>query len=259
MAVELDIVRLKVARAEKHFEDFKAEVGVGANAKKRPNAAYTSVHQVEGKLVYTSIAPVPSSEARIILGDSIHQLRSALDHMVCALAMRKNARFVCEDAKLQFPIFKSPRDFGADWRVSKGVYERLLGKAELTEVEQSQPYVANPARPEDHPLYILGKLDNLDKHRLVLVVEQAVRIKGAIVTAGGRTPFNSGKQPLQGGSYTMQLERPNEPHGIELEQPEPYIVFTDTDGICDSRSAFPLFRDMAAAVKDVLARFDHFF
>lgn len=93
----------------------------------------------------------------------------------------------------------------------------------------------------------------------MLVVEQAVRIKGAIVTAGGRTPFNSGKQPLQGGSYTMQLERPNEPHGIELEQPEPYIVFTDTDGICHNRSAFPLLRDMAAAVKDVLARFDRFF
>jgi hypothetical protein len=138
MAVELDIVRLKVARAEKHFEDFKAEVGVGANAKKVPNAAYTSVHQVEGKLVYTSIAPVPSSEARIILGDSIHQLRSALDHMVCALAMRKNARSVCEDAKLQFPIVKSARDFGADWRVSKGVYEQLLGKAELTEVEATR-------------------------------------------------------------------------------------------------------------------------
>ena len=37
------------------------------------------------------------------------------------------------------------------------------------------------------------------------------------------------------------------------------IVFTDTDGICDNRSAFPLFRDMPAAVKDVLAGFDQFF
>ena len=33
---------------------------------------------------------------------------------------------------------------------------KRVGKAELVEIEQCHPYVANPARPEDHPLYILG-------------------------------------------------------------------------------------------------------
>lgn len=88
MAAELDIVRLKVTRAEKHFEDFKADVGVGPNARKLPDAAYTKTDLAAGTLTYISLAPVPSPEARIILGDSIHQLRSALDHMVCALATR---------------------------------------------------------------------------------------------------------------------------------------------------------------------------
>lgn len=259
MAAELDIVRLKVTRAEKHFEDFKSEVGVGPNAKTLPEAAYTEVNYDAGTLTYISLAPIPSPEARIILGDSLHQLRSALDHMVCALAMRTNPRSVCEDSKLQFPIFKSARDFGADWRVSKGVYEKLLGKAELAEIEQCQPYNLSAAKPEDHPLYMLGKLDNLDKHRLVLLIEQAVRLKGAIVTKGKEAPFNSGKQALQNGRYMMQLDQPNEPHGIQVESPEPYVVFSDTDGICDNRSAFPLFREMAIAVKDVLARFDRFF
>lgn len=265
MAAELDIVRLKVTRAEKHFEDFKAEVGVGPNARKLRDAAYTEIDYHAGTLTYISLAPIPSPEARVILGDSIHQLRSALDHMVCALAMRTNPRSVCEDSKLQFPIFKAPKDFASDWRVSKGVYEKLLGKAECAEIEQCQPYILNPATPEDHPLYILTKLDNLDKHRLVLVVEQAVRLKGSIVTVGkyeampNKASFDSGKQPLQNGRYTMQVQKPNEPHGIEHESPEPYIVFTETDGICDNRSAFPLFREMAKAVKDTIARFDKFF
>jgi hypothetical protein len=60
--------------------------------------------------------------------------------------------------------------------VSKGVYEQLLGKAELAGDRAMPALQPESGEPEDHPPYLLGKHDNLDKHRLVLVIEQAVRI-----------------------------------------------------------------------------------
>ncbi len=259
MAGELDVIRLKVTRAEKHFEEFKAAVGLGPDERKLDLASVT-VNSADNTLLYHNHKPTPPPETRIILGDSIHQLRAALDHLVCVLAMRTNARNVCEDSKLQFPIVKTEPDFRSDWRVSKGVYEQLLGKAELKEIERCQPYALAPQKPEGHPLYVLTKLDNIDKHRLVLVVEQAVRLSGAYVRPGDEIlPYDSGKQTLTGGKYLVQLTPPERPYGLQLHPAVAYIVFAETDGLCDGRSIFPLFREMAAAVKDTIARFDQFF
>jgi hypothetical protein len=92
MAAELDIVGLKVTRAEKHFRGLQVGGARRSEREELPEAAYTEVNYEAGTLTYISLAPIPSPEDRIILGDSLHQLRSALDHMVCALAMRTNPR-----------------------------------------------------------------------------------------------------------------------------------------------------------------------
>lgn len=93
----------------------------------------------------------------VILGDFVHNLRSALDHLVYALAAlrRKKPRGT------QFPIFLDPCEFQV-----KGLpYLSGVHEAARTIIEELQPY--RVAEPKKHPLTVLAALSNADKHRLL--------------------------------------------------------------------------------------------
>ena len=80
----------------------------------------------------------PGPDAGLVLGEAIHQLRSTLDHLVCALAMRTHPRDACEKFKLQFPIHKDPLDFCANHLVSQGKLRCLIGATEFDVIEQAR-------------------------------------------------------------------------------------------------------------------------
>jgi hypothetical protein len=105
-------------------------------------------------------------ELALLIGDAIHNLRSALDHLVYELAPPK----VRKRGKTQFPIFKDECEFkaiGAKWIAGISGDERAL-------IERVQPWNAPGGAPADNPLAILNRLSNIDKHRLLIPVIAAV-------------------------------------------------------------------------------------
>ena len=116
------------------------------------------------------ITKVPPTEdfyrqLSVVIGDAVHNLRSALDHLVYHLA---ELNCGCEPhfpRKTQFPICNSRRDFDQQ----DGTGEVAADHVE--QIESFQPYNGMGSRPDSysgpyiHPLTLLNRMSNQDKHR----------------------------------------------------------------------------------------------
>ncbi len=141
----------------------------------------------------------------LIAGDCIHNLRSALDTALYAVAVRENHGFdpPPNAASLQFPICDAPEGFAE--QMSRRKLVDLSAKAQIW-IETAQPF--NRSHRSKPPLLrLLREFDNLDKHRLLNVVLQHLS-DGTIECKKGsldghsfkphflRTPIQSGGEVL---------------------------------------------------------------
>ncbi|HEX2858712.1 MAG TPA: hypothetical protein VHP58_00680 [Alphaproteobacteria bacterium] len=115
--------------------------------------------------------PLPLSFA-VMAGEVLHHLRSALDYALWALASQK----IEPGRDLQFPLCDNPSDFQEKLRRKsfKGISEQ--GRALI---EQLQPYNSQPD-PHLSTFKALSEYNNIDKHRLLLVVSAAAQIGNTI-------------------------------------------------------------------------------
>jgi len=115
-----------------------------------------------------------------LVGDILHNLHSALDHLAWQLAIRKNfGHDLPSEYRATFPIFKNRSRF---WRKRPdGHWTGLSGAASLLRfpgdarslVLAVQPYKDGNRAP-DHPLWALHQLSNEDKHKTIHVVQSAM-------------------------------------------------------------------------------------
>lgn len=154
--VDLDDCRARVGRALAHLEALRSE----RRAWQHTNQEYVTEYEPGGWHTFrtTYIEPPPPIFA-LLASDYIHQLRAALDNLVCALAELNGTPCSRQHA---FPVIK---DAGA-WK--RAVNSRLLGLRQnhIDEIESVQPFVSD-YRPDDHPFAKLDELSRMDKHRFL--------------------------------------------------------------------------------------------
>lgn len=120
----------------------------------------------------------------VIVGEIIHDLRSALDHLAFQLtatirqiayqALDLSHGLPPEWRNISFPIQKSRSKFRTD-------AERKLWGLEnaprfLEFIEAQQPFARNPTNPEAETLWILNDLWNIDKHRSLHLLGVVLRL-----------------------------------------------------------------------------------
>lgn len=99
----------------------------------------------------------------LIFGDYVHCLRSALDHLVYALAAGQTEPAPPPTARqVAMPLYSSGSAY-----MSNLYRLRDLNPTIVARIESLQPYAY---RPDNQLLGILSELDNRDKHRLISVV-----------------------------------------------------------------------------------------
>jgi hypothetical protein len=100
-------------------------------------------------------------ELPAILGDLVHNLRAVLDHLIWA-SVETNGNIATEHTG--FPIFPDRQSF------SSGAHQRLAGTSATAKrvVELLRPYKGG-----NDLLWILHRLDIVDKHKLLVVVGAA--------------------------------------------------------------------------------------
>lgn len=169
---------LKVKRAQKHLRELEREIR--RPTKRNP---YTEEFVVEPDGDYyrwrsrLQMTDELKQRLAIIVGDVLHNLRTALDHCAVAVAPRERERLA------GFPIFTE--DFWLEDRPGHSVrgddmarqgrrtYRRQTDEMPddaLAIIEAAQPYKA-ASDPGLTPLGLLAQLENADKHRRLLITQ----------------------------------------------------------------------------------------
>lgn len=109
--------------------------------------------------------PLPDAIA-LHVGDCVHNMRSALDHLVFSVSGSP-----ASDRYIQFPIYLMAEDYRSGlWKLKN------VPPLALTSIERLQPYHrGNEA--DSHPLAMLATLDNIDKHRRLVLSASIATIK----------------------------------------------------------------------------------
>lgn len=165
----LDDIRIKLDRAKEHLDALNTEIDRFATTNPYPLhvVSYKGTNQVRD-IVWLR-KPPPRWSA--LAGDCVHNLRSALDHIVWSLSGGDGMA----PTHTEFPIFKDENKY-LD-RTGKGDPARGSGLWKIEGVQSFQARTAirwlQPFRgpdPTGHPLWILHELDRIDKHRRLHVV-----------------------------------------------------------------------------------------
>lgn len=146
----------------------------------------------------------PPVELGVILGEYVHDIRSALDHLVWQLVIVNGA---IPGRYNEFPIARTESNFVK--KAITGTRERpgmLTGVAEnaIEVIRRHQPYKGGNDAPS-HPLAILQDLWNTDKHQTiaqVVTLFEAVAEPSKHLGRGGIEPPTS--RPVEDG---MELDR----------------------------------------------------
>ena len=153
----------KLDRADEHLESLEIEVA---------RFLYGKPYEVVGELnreerAWYFILRVyrdPPVRIATIIGDTAHNLRSALDHLVWQLVDSSGGTPSSRNA---FPIALYERE----WRDrAPNRLAELRSPSAVAEIQRLQPYMRRHATgaPTRHPLAVLNRISNIDKHQLLL-------------------------------------------------------------------------------------------
>lgn len=159
----------KLQRANEHNEAFYNEIRMFSSLHTDP---VRIDFQHEDGWYVLSLSPPPALPKRITLiaGDCLTNVRAALDHVVWQLVLREDEEPTQHNS---FPIYEASQEFMDKVKTPAQRRKRNLLKGipvngdAWTLIEQAQPF--NCPKPQNHILFFLDKLVNIDKHRALLV------------------------------------------------------------------------------------------
>jgi hypothetical protein len=169
MAADLTGPRLKVQRAEKHHRDL-AEA-IKRYLESHPYKVVTKDNPEAGRrdLIFRVGEEIPASLS-LLSGDVVHNLRSALDHLMWQLVHANGGE---PSYKTEFPVGRSETHFEAiRARKTEGISESALDV-----LNSLKPYKGG-----SEAFWRIHQLDVVDKHRLMLTV--AATSADLIIDAG---------------------------------------------------------------------------
>jgi hypothetical protein len=151
----------KFNRSKEQFDLLRSELGEFLDQEPKPHFSRGEFNPDTWEWIERfQIREKPPIRLGVLLGDCVHNLRSALDHLICQVTLLDGGT---NCSKTQFPIAsKSEAQFEgmADDRIPD------LSAEHRALVKRAQPYQAGDGAAS-HPLAVLANLSNADKHRLI--------------------------------------------------------------------------------------------
>lgn len=181
--LRLDSVFAKIERAREHADLLDKELTAWIDG--NPYALHLKVNSdfTRYSVIISILKPPPLQRWSLIFGDAIHNLRSALDHLIYAISIHAlKADPPPNERRSAFLINDTPSDFKSKhWRVAD------LSQPVRQAIESVQPY--NRKHANMPPLLtLLRDFDDADKHRLIKVVLQRPVEFNISITGPGLRP-----------------------------------------------------------------------
>jgi len=209
---------LKRRRAKEHLDNLKARIEAFTNETSQSVTADFN-EQSREYVLYAHIGGEPDRSWPLLVGEFLHNLRSSLDAIMWQLAIPNPVN----PSAIQFPIFKDAVERREAGRRISG-YDKS-GLRQLQDVDPTAEPVVKALQPcfakgpEAHPLWILNQLNNIDKHRTVLLAVAQVGIAGFAYRRGDPsdvTILNSPEGALENGAEIYRL-RIREGSDVQLQ------------------------------------------
>jgi hypothetical protein len=236
-----DAVR-KVERARAHI--FKLDTEATRFFSRHPFDVSMTPFKRRGRFVFGvgERKGFPDRLFSLIIGDAVHNLRSALDYLIAACATARG----CPIDKTEFPV--QPYK----WGVEK-IIQRKVGPAGPTArrlVMESRPY-----RRGNRYLHAVHELDRSDKHRLVVPVGCMTKVS---VTSGGWNdlPHVTHETTVVGRRGRVIPVQPGYENAIMTEAQFVAEIIFGKDTPVAGEACYEALRKMYLAVTDVIARFE---
>jgi len=228
--------RDKLARAEEHFNVLRTELAdyAGQNP-----VAFSSQHNVETnqpllEYIYTVEKLIPPPDRwSLLVGDIVHNLRSALDHAAWSLVCNEKGEGFAEQhaRSIYFPICFELDKFEGNFVIKQAT------PAQAEALRQAQPFVWQKPDIEIDALWVLHRMSIVDKHRELHVVNFVAN--KSIVTsnpflAGGKSEFLE-KGPLREGMRALRFTalRPPTPGSIDVANKVTTQIGVQLPGLVD--------------------------
>jgi len=157
--------RLKIERAKQHVSDLHSRLWAFAQTDFYSLIVERNPETGEQGLEFAVTKPVPE-ELALVMGDAIHNLKSALDFTVNEVVFR---RLKLYDSHTRFPFRETAQ------KLESAVNGGLITQASKA-VSNHIVNVIKPYKGGNDPLCALHDLNILDKHRLLLPVIQATTL-----------------------------------------------------------------------------------
>ena len=254
MSHPLDGVRARITRAETHLVTITAAI-----QSHKDKCAILARKQPDRDSIFDLYAsfPEPSLSLSCVISDCLSNLRTALDYIVHELAS-KYGEVVIHN---MFPISNTSHAFNRQVEERDRLHD-VPEKARAI-IEDLQPYQGMRVKRFWHPLYVLNRLTNMDKSRL-LPLTVACAPRPTLVFNGSHSPTKIDglfiAQPLHDGARIANQRIPEivaDEVTLRIEQGV-YVAFRDVPW-----GEFPVETVLTNVVEfiknDVVPRFDPFF
>jgi hypothetical protein len=256
MANEFQI-QLKIDRAKHHIGDLETRIHQFLATK--PYKVAIKIDSQSRKPIYyvSAVDPVPDSLA-LVAGDVIHNLICALDHLAYQLIMKDTAGSPPDPFGIYFPIGETVEKY----KTKKDRQISGAGKHTICAIDALKPYKGG-----NDLFWQLSRLNNVDKHRLLLAVgSQAAGVNliqhmANFLPGDIFSPEDKASLSMTGLFFTPSDTGFPLKEGFELliggvdEKPNPnqqflFDVALNEPGIIESKSILVSLREFAAIVSD---------
>lgn len=249
MAIQTLGPKLKLARANRHigeleslfdtfFSDNPHRVEIINNDPDRPGLTVRGVFD----------RPLPNDVATVI-GDAIHNLRTALDHLAAA-AVRSAGQVPTRYTG--FPIYEKEADFDG------GHTGKLAGAPPefITFVKGLKPYLhpKSGSGGGNIDLWVLTQLDNLDKHDILLPTVSVGTLPELIVrNPDGVIKTRIGSTSVSGKGHVNAISIGGAGLKYEVNGEPTFVVLFERTGLVDDVEVVALLRRLASVVSKIIA------
>lgn len=225
-AASLEGVWAKLARAQEHHDLLEQEVRDFIEQDPQPIGLSIPYLDTEsGWHVCLAIArEPPPPRLGVLLGDLLHNVRSALDHLVRQLVILNEETPRAGGRGNDYPLAMTEHE----WRTAEGSSLRGVAEEHRATIQITQPYRAGPGAEDTIPGH-LRRLSDVDKHQVVhptlaVILDPGERLT-ARVTRGPGTVTHTQFRPF--GSFE---------HGTELVRVRVEPLTPDTEVVVDGEA-----------------------
>lgn len=219
LSLDLTSVRAKLVRSQEHIQAIKNEATPWTERHPYSILQESNADNTRYSIILRINELPPFQRWSLMIADAFHNLRTALDHLVFAVAVHESGSATPpNENSLQFPITDSRANF--DKAVIERKYLGTISDPIRAVIEAAQPY--NRPHPELPPLLsILRDLTNRDKHKLLQMAFGTV-VKGEIGFVGDSIPAGGNWKAIP---FAGEIKDGTEVFAMVCDRPAPNMKF----------------------------------